>query len=241
MFRKLFIALWIIAPAGLLAFHYGPGQKAMQQDELAAAIKRAQEAKASEDWVSAVQAYQTALGLAPAENTELRARLQLAAADARIYTGQLPEAMADMQGLMDELEQSGAAQELIDETRGELSAARYYAGWLIRLEGGEKDDWMPQVDAARQGFRLLAESAEAKGDAKSAEEHQKNLESAIRLARMDLSELKALPLPKKCQGCKNCCSKCQGQKKSRNEGKKPEKKEDARGAGKMDRPEGSGS
>ena len=50
----------------------------------------------------------------------------------------------------------------------------------------------------------------------------------------------ALSLPKKCQGNKNVCSKCQGQKKS-NKPKDMKKKEDARGASVGKRPEGTGS
>ena len=57
---------------------------------------------------------------------------------------------------------------------------------------------------------------------------------------MDLSDVQALPLPKKCQGNKNVCSKCQGQKKS-NKPKGMKKKEDARGASVGKRPDGKGS
>ena len=52
--------------------------------------------------------------------------------------------------------------------------------------------------------------------------------------------MQALPLPKKCQGCKNVCSKCRGQKKS-NKPKQGKKKEDARGASVGQRPDGTGS
>ena len=83
----------------------------------------------------------------------------------------------------------------------------------MRLELAEKEEWMEPVEKARQNFRLLAEQS-AKTDTKASEEHQKNLEAVVRLSRMDLSELQAQPLPKKCQGCKNVCSKCRGQKKS---------------------------
>ena len=72
---------------------------------------------------------------------------------------------------------------------------------------------MEPLDKARQNFRLLAEEF-SKTDAKASKNHQKNLEAVVRLARMDLSDVQALPLPKKCQGNKNVCSKCQGQKKS---------------------------
>jgi hypothetical protein len=92
---------------------------------------------------------------------------------------------------------------------------------------------------------MLSENAIARGDAKGAGEHEKNLEATIRLARMDLSELKGLPLPKECQGNCNCAGKCRKQKESRS--KVPKKGQDARqeiskdkakGAGANDRPDG---
>jgi hypothetical protein len=58
---------------------------------------------------------------------------------------------------------------------------------------------------------------------------------------MDLSELQGLPLPKKCQGCKNCSQKCRSQKESRCKNPGDKKEEDARKAGVGKRPEGTGS
>ena len=109
----------------------------------------------------------------------------------------------------------------------------------MRLELAEKKEWKEPLEKARQNFRLLAEQT-AKTDAKASGDHQKNLEAVVRLARMDLSEVQALPLPKKCEGNKNVCSKCRGQKKS-NKPKDMKKKEDARGASVGKRPEGTGS
>ena len=67
--------------------------------------------------------------------------------------------------------------------------------------------------------------------------------STIRLARMDLSELKGLPLPKECNGNCNCSGKCRKQKESRTKvAKKPgdarQEIQKDKGAGKNDRPEG---
>ena len=66
---------------------------------------------------------------------------------------------------------------------------------------------------------------------------------------MDLSELKALPLPKQCKNCSNCSSKCRKQRESACKNPGTNKSEDARekiakekqqGAGKSSR-EGTGS
>ena len=67
--------------------------------------------------------------------------------------------------------------------------------WLMRLEGLGREAWEPEIEAARQNFKLLAEQAEKSGDRVAAQMRKEDLESAIRLARMDLSELQGLPLP----------------------------------------------
>ena len=86
---------------------------------------------------------------------------------------------------------------------------------------------------------MLAEQDEAKGDQESARKHREDLESVIRLARMDLGELQGLDLPKQCQSCKSGQCKKPGKKP----GKKPkgEEKKDARKAGAGPPPDNSGS
>ena len=50
-----------------------------------------------------------------------------------MYTGELPEAIADMQALLGEAENGRAERSLEREIRGTLAGAQYYAGWLMRL------------------------------------------------------------------------------------------------------------
>jgi hypothetical protein len=76
-----------------------------------------------------------------------------------------------------------------------MANAQYYMTWLMRLEGLGRDAWEPEIESARQTYKLLAEQAEQRGDTPAAKTHQEDLESAIRLARLDLSELQGLPLP----------------------------------------------
>jgi hypothetical protein len=144
-----------------------------------------------------------------------------------MYFGELPEAIQDLDTLLADARRDGAQTKLEREIRGTLASAQYYVGWLMRLEGAEPDEWLLPVESARQHFRLLAEQAP---DPDALADCEKNLEATIRLARMDLSELEGLPLPKFCSGCKNVCQKCRGQRQSRVE-KPPEQKQDARGAG----------
>ena len=67
--------------------------------------------------------------------------------------------------------------------------------WLMRLEGMPEEEWMPEIEAARQHYTQLTLDAEKIGDTELAVRSAEDLESTIRLARMDLGELQALPLP----------------------------------------------
>ena len=85
---------------------------------------------------------------------------------------------------------------------------------------------MAESESSRQHFRLLSENSLQQSDARVATDFQKNLEAVIRLERMDLSVLKALPLPKECKNCSNCSSKCRKQRESNC--KKPGESKDVR-------------
>ena len=61
---------------------------------------------------------------------------------------------------------------------------------------GPAREWEPEVESARQTYRMLAEQAEERGDKTSADKHREDLESTIRLSRMDLAQLQGLDLPK---------------------------------------------
>jgi len=238
MKKNLFILLWALTPVALLAYHYGPGQNGLAREEAKASIRAALNFEADQQWQQAIDAYNDALATLPDNEMAKRQQLQLARANARIYIGELPEAMLAMEHLLNETAKSNDSK-LESKVRSSLASAQYYTGWLMRLELAEKKEWKEPLDKARQNFRLLAEQT-AKTDTKASGDHQKNLEAVVRLARMDLSEVQALPLPKKCEGNKNVCSKCRGQKKS-NKPKDMKKKEDARGASVGKRPEGTGS
>jgi murein L,D-transpeptidase YcbB/YkuD len=198
MKRKLFFALWLLAPVAVLAYHFGPGQKGVAHDKMAALLKEAEAARKSEDWNAAEEAYAAALKEVPADEKDTRARLELAKAEARIFDGETPEAIQDLQQALRTAQQEKVSEDLQNAMQAQLSAAHYYAAWLVRLENVSEEEWKIQCEQARQGFRYLAEKLKGGGDTASATQHQKNLESAIRLAQMDLNDLRALPLPKQC-------------------------------------------
>jgi hypothetical protein len=249
MRKKLLTAVWLLIPVVLLAVHYGPGQLGLSRDKAAEKIAKAKAAEQAENWSDAVQLYSDALADLPPADTKQRYQLRLAQAKARLYSGELPDAKADMEGLLADAQKSGADAALTGEIRASLATAEYYAGWLMRLEGAATEEWMAETESSRQHFRLLAEQSKQNGLASLAADHQKNLEAVIRLELMDLSELKGLALPKQCKNCSNCSGKCRAQRASacKNPGNKPS--EDARekiseekkkGAGKSSR-QGTGS
>jgi hypothetical protein len=247
MRKRILVALWLLAPVVLLAIHYGPGQKSLARDRAAEKVFAAQQAELSQQWAEAVDLYAEALALLPNDDLKTRYQLRLAQAKARIYTGELPEAKADLDGLLADAQKNNVDAQLVDEIRANLASTEYYAGWLMRLEGAAVEEWMAETESARQHFRLLAEQAQQGKDAKLALDYQKNLEAVIRLELMDLSELKGLPLPKQCQNCSNCSGKCRKQRESNCKGgnkagdvreKISEQKQ--QGAGRSSR-EGSGS
>lgn len=243
--RSLLTVAWLVIPVALLAYHYGPGQEKLARDRAARELKVAEAAEAKDDWKAAHAAYGRALQNLPEKDSEARLKARLAQSKTRMYFGELPEAAEEVDALLADAHKDAASQALKDEIRSTAGSMRYYLGWLMRLEGAETEEWTEQTEAARQEFRLLAEQSQARGDAGAAKGHQENLEASIRLARMDISELKGLPLPKQCQGNGDCAGKCRKQKESRSKvGKKPGDarqqitEDKSKGAGKNDRPEG---
>jgi hypothetical protein len=245
--RRLLAVVWLLIPVGLLAYHYGPGQTGLARDKVAGLVAQAKQQEAKENWKAAMQAYADAAAAVPESDRDTRLKLRLAHGKARAMAGELPEALVDMEGLFEDAAGQNADAELTREIRGTLAGLHYYAAWVMRLEGAGAEEWTLETEQARQHFRLLAEDAQAASD-KSSENYQKNLEATVRLARMDLSELKALPLPKQCQNCSDCSGKARKQRQSRTQVKKQSKdarrqvsEDKAKSAGKNDRPEGTGS
>ncbi|MBS0266394.1 MAG: hypothetical protein JSS02_30970 [Planctomycetes bacterium] len=233
--RGILIAGWVLVPVLASAYHYGPGQRQLQLDDVQQQLSKARAAVAQGDHAEAVEAFTEALGKLPADQVEQTQRVRLERAKALLHSQQLPKAFDELTALVPELQKDDKTNpELLAEARQALANAQYYVTWLERLEGDSRTEWEPDIEAARQTFRLLAEQAEARGDKAEAKARQEDLEAAIRLARMDLTDLQALPLPSQCKGC--CSGQCQckgGKGKKKGNGKTPEKKqgdEQARGA-----------
>ena len=212
------LLVWLAAPVGWLGWHYGPGQEALKLDASDRAVKQALAATDAEDQL---KAWDAAIGALPKSATAQAWRLRLARCETLVENRQLPQARNELEALYGEMKDdpaAGAAE--LERVQEKLASAKYYTTWLMRLEGLPQEDWEPEIESARQHFRLLAEKGSAGED-----RYQEKLESAIRLARMDLTELQGLPLPGCCKGC--CSGKCKSQAR-----KPPEKKPmDSRSAG----------
>ena len=235
--RSWLLALWLMLPAAVGAYHYGPGQNGLKMDKAAEALAAAKAAVASENWSAALTAYDTALAAVDSkEKPQLAQAIRLGKAQAQMFASQLPEAAAELENLLADLEgDTKADTKTRTEALSSLANAKFYMTWLKRLEGLGEADWQPDVENARQSYRQLAEDAEKAGDTAAAKTYRENLEGTIRLARMDVSELQGMPIPKQCNNCKSGQCKNKGRKPSQNP------KKDRRGAGAGPAPDGSGS
>jgi len=221
---KLMVATWLVTPVVLLGLHYGPGQRSLAEDRVKAAVAQAQLAEADKNWTVAAASWRKAIDAVPANDGDQRVRLSLKYQMARVMKGELPQALEDTATLLTQSRSWNISEPVNRELRAQLGGMHYWAAWLMRLEGAAPGEWEPVADQARQHFRLLAETEPAAADAQ-----KKNLESTIRLIRMDLSELQGLPLPKECKGTKNCSGQCKSQREGRCKSDKlSDEKKDAR-------------
>ena len=240
--RTIVLLGWLLVPLVGAAYHYGPGQEKMRLDDVAASLADADAQAATGDFAGAAAGYDAALGKIPADRLADARHARLERDKAWMNEGKLPEAAADLEALVDEVQDDPKADPaLLASTRGALANAQYYMTWLMKLEGMPRDEWEPAIESSRQAFRLLGEQADRAGDSAAAARHREDLESAIRLARMEPGDLQGLALPKQCQGCKSGNCKKPGNKPGKKPGTKPNEEKDSRKVGAGPPPDGSGS
>lgn len=188
--RIILATLWLLVPLGFAAYHYGPGQEQVKLDDTEALLAEARSAVKDENWTTAIESYQKALAKLPKENKEDSIRIQLEIAKAKMQSSGLPEAREDLASLVSQLKDDPSISSgLKEETLSALANARYYMTYLMKLEGLPAEEWEPEIEAARQEYKLLAQTGDDK------EKHLADLESAIRLARAEPTELYGLPIP----------------------------------------------
>lgn len=195
--RNYLLVGWLLLPIGAWAYHEGPGQDRVTLEEADAVLVAAHDAAVAGNWGKAVTEYEKAIGKLPknADACDVRVgqRLQIELNKARMEASELPTARQELGMLVEQLDKDSNADAAIRrDARQALAQAQFYTTWLMRLEGLDREVWEPEIEAARQNWRLLAEQAPSTDEAKR---HQGDLEAAVRLARLELEDLQGLPLP----------------------------------------------
>src|SRR2546426_1914337 len=124
MRKTILLCIWLLVPVVLLAYHYGPGQSRLAMDRAAQKIAEAKAFEAKGDWAAAYAAWSEALAATPAEKATARFQMRLAQARTRMWTGDLPEAITDLENLLAEAQRGGADKEFQSELRSTLAGDR---------------------------------------------------------------------------------------------------------------------
>ncbi len=194
--RILLIVAWLFVGLGGVIYHFGPGQDQMEIDRIDQMLKQARASLVAEEWADAIEQFDEVLAELPAERKTEAQGLMLEKAKAQMMAAQLPEAREALATLLQDIRQSDSADPaFVAEVQATLANSQYYMTWLMRREGLPEEEWMPEIEAARQHYTQLTKTAKKLGDSEMARKSAEDLEASIRLARMDLSELQGLPLP----------------------------------------------
>ena len=193
--KRWLLLLWLLVPLPVIVWHFGPGQKWLARDQTHALISRAQQAETRKDWPTAEKLFQAAAGKLGASDPAVRLQLDVALVRARYNQGGAVEAIDGVDRILSDARFTRLPEAQQREARELAGRIHYYAAWVMRLEGAQKDLWMEEAELARQNYRLLTESSFEAGESIYAQTQQTNLESAVRLQRMSLTELMGRPLP----------------------------------------------
>ena len=216
--KRFLSLLWLLLPLPLVVLHFSHGQQWMARDDARALVLRAEAAEKAGDWAGADQAYREAAVLVGSEDPALKLRLDLAQTRTRFRSGAAVEAIDLSEQLLNDPALATMPPEFRDEARELSGRIHYFAAWVMRLEGAGRELWMEQAELARQNYRLLVEhpAKSVAGDSR-----QQDLESAVQLQRLSLTELMGRPLPQEGQGMCNQGLTEQMAKRRGQRGKKP--------------------
>lgn len=197
--KKWYILLWLMLPVVAVGYHFAAGEQHQKMDAIGGHLRTARSLAQGNQWSDAVDEFEKALEALPDDADSTRRELRLELAQAKMNASRLPEAHEDLKKLLDESlaksdPQPGDA-EFQDRVRESLASSQYYMTWLMRLEGQPREEWEPEIESARQNYRLLAERADETRRVDQKKTQLENLEASIKLARLDLSDLQGLPIP----------------------------------------------
>lgn len=194
--RILLIVGWLFAGLGGAIYHFGPGQEYLEIDRVDQVLTEARYSVEKEDWSKAVTLFDEVLAELPGEKVAEARSLTLEKAKSQMMAAELPAARATLETLLSDVRQDETADKhFVADVQSTLANSQYYMTWLMRLEGLPEEEWKPEIEAARQHYTQLTVDAEELGDGELLKRSLEDLESSVRLARMDISELQGLPLP----------------------------------------------
>ncbi len=194
--KKYLVLAWLLFPLPLVVLHYGRGQQWLAIDRAGDLILRAEEAERAGDWRLADDRYRDADKEIGAGDPALKLRLELARVRTRFRLCEAVAAIDGVDKLLDDAGMAAMPPEFQREARDFSGRIHYYAGWVMRLEGAKRELWMEEAELSRQNFRLLAEQSTTAASSGEATKQKKNLEAAVQLQRLSLTELITRPLPR---------------------------------------------
>lgn len=251
--RKYLVLFWLLLPLPVVVLHYGRGQEWLARDRADDLIKQAQAAEREGNWQLADDCYRDADKAIGSDDRGLKLRLDLARVRTRFHLGEAVAAIDGIDKLLDDAAISTMPVEFQHEARTLAGRIHYYAGWVMRLEGAKRELWMEEAELSRQNFRLLSEQNAAQESpavsspsappaplaatpSDQSRMEREDLESAVQLQRLSLTELMARPLPKEGRAMSGQGLSEQMAKRRGERGKKPGK-----GQGEGDGPPSDGA
>jgi hypothetical protein len=198
--KRWLLLLWLLLPLPVIVWHYGPGQKWLARDRANSLISEAQVSEANKDYAKAEEQFKDAAQLIGNSDSQARLQLEIAQVRLRYRQGAAVDAIDGADRILADTDFQKQPESIRREARELAGRIHYYAAWVMRLEGAQRDLWLEEAELARQNYRLLTEKSISLGEKEFAGDSQTNLESAVRLQRMSMTELMARPLPEEGQG-----------------------------------------
>ncbi len=212
---KLLLVVWLAAVGSLVGFAYRGTADEARIRALNAACATAQAHEAADRWMEAMGAWGGAIALCPADHADLEYQLRSEHARAGMKGGQLPAMRTELLERIESAPARGVSPSVVDELRALYAKASFDLAWDLRCNGAEDDLWQEAAGAACNHLRLLVQHALLSGSDRITL-HQKNLERAIRLKRIDTSQLAGMPFPKDCYSTSNCEKKARRERETMN-------------------------
>lgn len=195
--KRYLALLWLLLPLPVVVLHFTHGQEWLELDRARVLVRQGEAAEKRGDWEVADAAYRDAAKRIATADPALKLRLDLTQMRTRFRMGEAVEAIDLSESLINDPSFAAMPEAFRDEARELAARIHYYAAWVMRLEGANRDLWMEEAELARQNYRLLAEKS---GDQQADPPPQRrDLESAVQLQRLSLTELMARPLPEEGQ------------------------------------------